>query len=68
MKCVAATESVLPDPSSLGVEIAIKNLKIYKSSLTDIVSARLWKSNYILRTTNFLILYGTRRNYHRNER
>jgi hypothetical protein len=59
-------QPLLSGPSRLEVEIAIANLKKFKSPRTDQISAELFAAGgeiLLMRSTNSLILFGTWKNY-----
>jgi hypothetical protein len=68
---IHTAELLVPEPSLVEVEIAIRKLKRYKSPGTDQILAEFIKEemkHYVLRYTNLFILYGIRRNCYSSER
>jgi hypothetical protein len=62
---IHTAEPLIPEPSLVKVEIAIRKLKCYKSPSTDQIPAELIKAGvkyYILRYTDLFVLYQIRRN------
>jgi hypothetical protein len=58
-------EPLVPEPSSYEVEIAIEKFKRYKSPGIDQILAELIQAggiHSVLRSTNLLIVFGTRKN------
>jgi hypothetical protein len=58
---------LIPVPNLFEVEITVEKLKRYKSPGIDQILAEVIKQEviyYILRSTNFLILFGIRKNCH----
>jgi hypothetical protein len=65
------SEPLVPEPSLDEVEIAIGKLKSYKSPGTDNIPAELIKAGgetYILRYTDFFVVFEIRRNCHSSGR
>jgi hypothetical protein len=68
---IHTAEPLVPEPSLVEVEIAIRKLRSYKSPGTDQIPAELVKAglkHYILRCTNLFVLYGIRMNCHSSGR
>jgi hypothetical protein len=68
---IHTAEPLVPEPNLVEVEIAIGNMKSYKSPGTDHILAKLIKAggeHYILRYTDLFVLYGIRRNCHSSGR
>jgi hypothetical protein len=64
-------DPLVPEPNCFEVEVAIEKLKRYKWPGMD----QIWQNwskqeviHYVLRSTNFLTLFGTRKNCHTNGR
>jgi hypothetical protein len=63
---IHTAEPLVPEPSLVGVEIAIGKLKSYKSPGTDQIPAGV--KRYVLRYTDLFVLYGIRRRCYKSGR
>jgi hypothetical protein len=70
-KEIRTAEPPMPESSTFELEMAIENLKRYKSPVIDQIPAELIKAGckkFALGSINLLILFGIRRNYLRSGR